>query len=160
MGTTRTPLHPAQRGIVAGLLGAIALVVLAIGVTAGHSDAQSGRRLTAGTVPVGTDRSGGDVDLQQVPDLISTADNSGEVVGYIRKADLFPVTAPSPSDASELAGAVVEEPVHEVWDRTGQKLLGHFYPGGVGFRSLAQEKAQRISPAHPPKGTTATTAPG
>ena len=85
--------------------------------------------LTVGPVPRDTKTVNGVTDIANVPDLIPVSDNSNKVVGYSYKADVFRT-----SDAKN--PTLLGQGVMEVWDVTGQKLVGHVWPNGIGFRSL------------------------
>ena len=78
----------------------------------------------AGFVPVTDDRPGKPV---------------GNVVGYAKRSAVIPTGAP------EDDGGIID-----VWDATGRVLLGHLWPNGYGYRTLAEERAEGISREHPP----------
>lgn len=87
--------------------------------------------------------------------MVPASDDNGHIVGYVRKDDLNAV----PDGARP--GVTVPEPPLDVFDKTGTKLLGHFYPDGVGFLSLAEEQRTGYGPRNPPPAkVTPTTAEG
>lgn len=110
--------------IVAGAAGAV--------VAAGGNDSAPSR----GTIPDRAFRDDGSLDQSLVPDLVSVQNDEGSVVGYARRADIAaPQAAPST--------------IVDVWDDTGEELVGHVYPDGTGFLSVEEERKLGVSPQDP-----------
>lgn len=84
---------------------------------------------------------GGDVNLGLVPDYVSVAaQDSDEIIGYIRKEDLFPTDEQlqergpsSPEEAAAHGGVFVD--VYNVYD-TNERVIGHWV-SGAGFVPLS-----------------------
>jgi len=133
-----------------GLSGATFLVVLGFALGLGGlayavTRPVSAPALSYGRVPTEARLADGSVDPGAVPDLISVTDDQGRVVGYAYATDVFFKTRETMRAKPQLEQGVVE-----VWDKTGKKLVGHLYPDGAGFVSVANEAERGISPASPP----------
>jgi hypothetical protein len=100
---------------------------------------------TVGPVPPSAWKSGGGIDLSQVPDFIPALSN-GKVVGYISKSEMFP-TQPSPQPSGTNSQAPYVAPtaadmaaqnaklVYTVYGPDLVTVVGHDYPG-AGFVPL------------------------
>ena len=115
--------HRGTRAIVAGLIVAL---LGACGATAAVALSRGAEPApTRGTIPERAFLADGTLDPSLVPDLVSVEDEDGNVVGYARKEDIAsPASAPSS--------------VVQVWDADGKRLVGHVFPDGTGFLSVAE----------------------
>jgi hypothetical protein len=132
----------------AGVLAVAGLVVaVSIGL-AGRSDSPSlvasapADSPTFGSIPPSAMTGDGGINLDRVPDFVSVLSPDGEeIVGYMRKDDLFPsqeaTQARLPASPEEVAeeGFVVVG-VYDVYDSMGDRVVGHWVDG-AGFVDLS-----------------------
>lgn len=128
-----------RRSNVAILIGLMVGVIAAGAATIALASSRSAEtNLSRGTIPERAFRADGSLDASLVPDLVAVENDHGSVVGYARRDD---VASPDAAPATIVA----------VWDESGEHLLGHVYPDGTGFLSVAEEKARGVSPENPPE---------
>lgn len=131
-----TKSNRGSRAILAGLI--MGVVAAGAATVAFASDRGSEGTPTRGTIPERAFRSEGSLDPALVPDLISVENDRGAVVGYARSKD---IASPDAAPAS----------IVDVWDETGERLVGHVYPDGTGFLSTAEEKERGVDASNPPE---------
>lgn len=61
------------------------------------------------------------IDMSRVPDFVETTDQAGDLVGYVKKTELFPTT---PDGKVGLVPSV-----QKVYSRDGKTVVGSMYPG-------------------------------
>ncbi|MCU1372280.1 MAG: hypothetical protein JWO77_3474 [Ilumatobacteraceae bacterium] len=129
------------KGFITGFLLVVAAGAATVASAAGPGTDPAPSR---GTIPEQAFRADGSLDVSLVPDLVSVEDDHGDVMGYARSADVA-------SQRSAPTSAV------DVWDASGKRLVGHVYPDGVGFLSIADEHARNVDPHDPPESGYAPT---
>jgi hypothetical protein len=106
------------------VVGALVLIADAFGASDhGHA----GQQLSFGKIPSVT--KGGNLDLKTVPDFVAVGGGK-KVDGYVPRA--YFITAPGKPVPSKV-GAVAP-----VYARNLKTIVGHFYPGGIGFVPLGK----------------------
>ena len=132
-----------RRLAVAGLVGGVLMLGGAVTVAA-----QTGDDPTFGRIPPGAiSEDGQTVDMEEIPDFISVAAGKGEIVGYVKRTDLFSASSgdgpksesltayvSGPASPEEAPAVVVE--VYDVFDSTGKTVVGHWVTG-AGFVPLS-----------------------
>lgn len=104
------------------IVAGVAAASIAAGVFSAASGSAQSSEPTFGLMP--DNLRGSRLDISRIPDFVQTVDREGDVVGYVRREDLMPVSP----DGAILTPTLI--PI--VYARDGKTVLGRMITG-VGF---------------------------